>query len=440
MSDPSSPVKKSKNIYIGIGAVIVIVAIAAIALVPGIAPVDVDAMIENRDCEAAGQLTEAQLENIPIEKQIKVSFLIAGCLLGGSGEEPEKDMMQQEAEKEVIPTPEIIKEEPPKPKTTNVEFDEGSISSIVTDKLLYEPGDIIMLTIHIDDPKPGLLYLAIVTDYGGVSIINTEIGINSSSNTVTQNIELPLYYEYQELGINVRLSYNDEFKRGPDITIKPVENIVMTVNTDRESYVQSENIKVEIQVTPQMSIPLTVYTCGGENTYYTELNGTKKIVQIAENCKSSETFNDEKSDFEILVESGVADSVSKTVLVDNRRALLNATIINKENSICSLAEDYLLKLQIQTEPPIANAPIIIEMKTVELSGSLVTFIPDKYYYLYDNTDSNGLLEIDINPHKYIQSVNFYYLTISSSHTDDPTVFRYHIFDSEQGSTCKRQNG
>lgn len=88
MSDPSSLIKKSKNIYIGIDAVIVIVAIAAIALVPGIAPIDVDVMIENRNCEAAGQLTDAQLESMSIEKQVKVSFLIAGCMFGGSGEEP----------------------------------------------------------------------------------------------------------------------------------------------------------------------------------------------------------------------------------------------------------------------------------------------------------------------------------------------------------------
>ena len=61
---------------------IVIIAVGVISIGPGSTP-DIDKILETADCDAAGKLTESDLEKIPVEQAMKVSFLIVGCTMGG---------------------------------------------------------------------------------------------------------------------------------------------------------------------------------------------------------------------------------------------------------------------------------------------------------------------------------------------------------------------
>ena len=65
--------------------IIIIVVIVAVSVVSFFATPDFDTIIENKDCGAALRLTEWQLASATVDQQVKLTFMITGCMLGGSG-------------------------------------------------------------------------------------------------------------------------------------------------------------------------------------------------------------------------------------------------------------------------------------------------------------------------------------------------------------------
>lgn len=72
-----------KPIYLvgGVAAAGIIVAVVVL----GVLPPDLDAIIENKDCDAALKLTDADLEKANAEQQIGIGLLLTGCILQGFG-------------------------------------------------------------------------------------------------------------------------------------------------------------------------------------------------------------------------------------------------------------------------------------------------------------------------------------------------------------------
>lgn len=56
---------------------------AVLLLAGGAAGPDLDAILEDGDCEAAGRLTDADMEKATANQQIGISFLLAACMIGG---------------------------------------------------------------------------------------------------------------------------------------------------------------------------------------------------------------------------------------------------------------------------------------------------------------------------------------------------------------------
>ena len=67
--------------YIAIG-IIALIAVGASAVILGTAP-DIDAIIQNGDCEAAGKLTDADMSSATANQQIKIAALLGSCMFGG---------------------------------------------------------------------------------------------------------------------------------------------------------------------------------------------------------------------------------------------------------------------------------------------------------------------------------------------------------------------
>ena len=68
------------NKKIGIGIAAIIIVGVAVGVVLSQTP-DFDAIIENKDCNAAMGLTEEQLEKAMVQQQLAMGVLLAGCLL-----------------------------------------------------------------------------------------------------------------------------------------------------------------------------------------------------------------------------------------------------------------------------------------------------------------------------------------------------------------------
>ena len=68
------------NKKIGIGIAAIIIVGVAVGVVLSQTP-DFDAIIENKDCNAAMGLTEKQLEKATVQQQLAMGVLLAGCLL-----------------------------------------------------------------------------------------------------------------------------------------------------------------------------------------------------------------------------------------------------------------------------------------------------------------------------------------------------------------------
>ena len=69
----------SKKIVIGIGAIVVIG--IAVGVIASSQTPDFDAIIENKDCDAALGITEEQLEKATFQQQLGIGVLAAGCIL-----------------------------------------------------------------------------------------------------------------------------------------------------------------------------------------------------------------------------------------------------------------------------------------------------------------------------------------------------------------------
>ena len=68
------------NKKIGIGIAAIIIVGVAVGVVLSQTP-DFDAIIENKDCNAAMGLTEEQFEKATVQQQLAMGVLLAGCLL-----------------------------------------------------------------------------------------------------------------------------------------------------------------------------------------------------------------------------------------------------------------------------------------------------------------------------------------------------------------------
>lgn len=68
------------NKKIGIGIAAIIIVGVAVGVVLSQTP-DFDAIIENKDCNAAMGLTEEQLEKATVKQQFAITLLATGCLL-----------------------------------------------------------------------------------------------------------------------------------------------------------------------------------------------------------------------------------------------------------------------------------------------------------------------------------------------------------------------
>ena len=67
----------SKKIIIGIGAIVVIG--IAVGVIASSQTPDFDAIIENKDCDAALKLTEEQLEKATLQQQLGITALALPC-------------------------------------------------------------------------------------------------------------------------------------------------------------------------------------------------------------------------------------------------------------------------------------------------------------------------------------------------------------------------
>ena len=69
----------TKLIAVAVVAVVIVVAVVASG---GLGP-NLDAIIENKDCDAALALTEEQLESGTIKQQAQIGILLGTCVFGG---------------------------------------------------------------------------------------------------------------------------------------------------------------------------------------------------------------------------------------------------------------------------------------------------------------------------------------------------------------------